>query len=56
MQKQHWIGLLVLSLGLIGGGYYWFNQTPEEEPITQDDEDMTREQTEALMRQIGYVQ
>ena len=56
MQRKHWIGLSILALGLLGGGYYWFNQTPDEEPVVEDDEDMTREQTEALMRQIGYVQ
>ena len=55
MQKQHWIGLCILVLGLLGG-YYWLNQTPDEEPVAEEDEDMTREQTEALMRQIGYVQ
>ncbi len=56
MQQKHWVLLGLLLLGL-GGGYYWMIQTDDSEEVAeQSEEDITREQTEAHMRQIGYVQ
>ena len=56
MQQKYALGLGLLLLAL-GGGYYYYTQTEEPvEEVAQDEEDITREQTEAHMRQIGYVQ
>jgi len=56
MQQKHWVLLGLLLLGL-GGGYYWITQTDDSEEVAeQSEEDISREQTEAHMRQIGYVQ
>ena len=56
MQQKHWVLLGLLLLGL-GGGYYWMIQTDDSEEVAeQSEEDISREQTEAHMRQIGYVQ
>ena len=57
MQQKYVLGLGLLLLALGGGYYYYITQTdaPVEE-VAQDEEDITREQTEAHMRQIGYVQ
>lgn len=56
MQQKLAIGIaLLLALG--GGYYYYATQTPDPvEEVAKDEEDITREQTEAHMRQIGYVQ
>ena len=56
MQQKYALGLGLLLLAL-GGGYYYYTQTEEPvEEVAQDEEDITREETEAHMRQIGYVQ
>jgi len=57
MQQKYALGLGLLLLAL-GGGYYYYTTQIEEpvEEVAQDEEDITREQTEAHMRQIGYVQ
>ena len=57
MQQKHALRLGLLLL-VLGGGYYYYTTQIEEpvEEVAQDEEDITREQTEAHMRQIGYVQ
>jgi hypothetical protein len=57
MQQKHWIGIGLLLM-VLGGGYYYYT-TQIEEPIDvaeKTEDEITREQTEAHMRQIGYVQ
>ena len=57
MQQKYALGLGLLLLALGGGYYYYTTQTEEPvEEVAKDEEDITREQTEAHMRQIGYVQ
>ena len=57
MQKKHWIGLGLLLLAVGGGYYYYTTQVlPPEDVAEQTEKDITREETEAHMRQIGYVQ
>ena len=57
MQQKYALGLGLLLLALGGGYYYYTTQTEDPvEEVAQDEEDITREQTEAHMRQIGYVQ
>ena len=57
MQQKYLLGLGLLLFALGGGYYYYTTQTePPVEEVPQDEEDITREQTEAHMRQIGYVQ
>ena len=56
MTQKQWIAILLLLLS-IGGAYVWYSQ--QVDPIAENkasEEDITREQTEAHMRQIGYVQ
>ena len=57
MQQKYAVGLGLLLL-VIGGGYYYYSLQTEEpiEEVAKDEDDITREQTEAHMRQIGYVQ
>ena len=53
MQQKYALGLGLLLLAM-GGGYYYYTtqiETPVEE-VAKDDEDITREQTEAHMRQM----
>lgn len=57
MQQKHWIGLGLLLLAVGGGYYYYTTQVlPPEDVAEQTEKDITREETEAHMRQIGYVQ
>lgn len=57
MTSRHWIAAGLLILGTAGGAWYWqTQQSPPEEATSETEEDITREQTEAHMRQIGYVQ
>lgn len=49
----------IILAGLVVGGFLFFYLSQQEEPIVtekQDDTGLTREETEALMRKIGYVQ
>lgn len=57
MPQKSAIGIALLLLA-IGGGYYYYTTQIEEpiEEVAKDEDDITREQTEAHMRQIGYVQ
>ena len=49
--------ILILVVVLIGiGGYYYQSQQIEPEEKKDSDTGLTREQTEDLMRKIGYVQ
>ena len=46
----------VLVVG-VGGAAWWLQPEPEEEPVeVKDDTGLTRDETEAQMRTIGYVQ
>ena len=57
MQQKYALGLGLLLLVLGGGYYYYTTQTIEPvEEVAKDEDEITREQTEAHMRQIGYVQ
>jgi uncharacterized protein YpmB len=56
MQQKSIIALGLLLLALGGGYYYYIQMEKPIEEVTKDEEDITREQTEAHMRQIGYVQ
>lgn len=56
MTRGKWIIAGCIVFSALGGYWYWTQQTPEEEPTAQTEEEITREQTEAHMRQIGYVQ
>ncbi len=56
MQQKHWIGLGLLLLAVGGGYYYYTTQVLPEDVAEQTEKDITREETEAHMRQIGYVQ
>lgn len=56
MRQRNWWIIGVLLLSVAGGVWYWQQQSIPEPSETPSDEDITREQTEAHMRQIGYVQ
>ena len=56
MTQGKWLIAGCILIGVLGGYWYWTQQSPVEEPAAQSEEDITREQTEAHMRQIGYVQ
>ena len=49
--------ILLIGIVLSGLGVYFFWPEPEPEPENKpSDTGLTREETEALMRKIGYVQ
>ena len=56
MTQRNWLIIGVLLLSVAGGIWYWQQQNIPEESDKPSEEDITREQTEAHMRQIGYVQ
>lgn len=57
MTPRRWMLIFGLLVGLGAAGWALYPE-PEvvPEPIAEDDEGMTDEETEELMRTIGYVQ
>lgn len=54
------VGAALLALGLVGAAVAWLAwpepPPPEPEAVEDGDTGLTREQTEEMMRTIGYVQ
>lgn len=57
--RRSLIAAAVAALGLAGGVGWWWLPDPEPEPeptAEPDDTGLSRDETEAQMRTIGYVQ